>query len=182
MTLGDLASLGSFVSGVAVLVSLIFLYYQLRQVTVQVTLAEKNQRMLMQQGRSTRASDALLRGAEPYAADLLYRASQSDRPLTGAETQSFLNLTMAVLMNWEDSFLQHAAGTLDRISLTTDELSLRNLASLPAFRAAWQMLRVQFGAGYQTYVDNIMREVSVVAPGDMAEVFEKLKRQQSTAV
>jgi hypothetical protein len=36
MTLSDLAALGSFVSGLAVLVSLIFLWFQLRQMNEQI--------------------------------------------------------------------------------------------------------------------------------------------------
>jgi hypothetical protein len=42
MSLSDLASLGSFVSGAAVLVSPVFLYFQLRQLSGQVKQAEKN--------------------------------------------------------------------------------------------------------------------------------------------
>ena len=45
MSLSDLASLGSFVSGVAVLISLIYLALQVRQ-------TEKNQQSLMQQGQA----------------------------------------------------------------------------------------------------------------------------------
>src|SRR5689334_19355525 len=57
MSLSDLASIGSFVSGVAVLVSLVFLYFQMRQVTEQVRQAEKNQRAVIQQARTTRSAD-----------------------------------------------------------------------------------------------------------------------------
>jgi hypothetical protein len=52
MSLSDLASLGSFVSGFAVLISLIFLYFQLRQVNRQVRQAEINQRSLVGQTRT----------------------------------------------------------------------------------------------------------------------------------
>jgi hypothetical protein len=48
MSLSDLAALGSFVSGVAVLVSLVFLYFQLRQVGAQVQQAERNQQAMIQ--------------------------------------------------------------------------------------------------------------------------------------
>ena len=50
MSLSDLASIGSLVSGMAVLVSLIFLYIQLREIHSQVLQAEKNQRAMMNQG------------------------------------------------------------------------------------------------------------------------------------
>ena len=43
MSLSQLAEIGSFTSGVAILASLIFLYFQLRQINQQVKQAEKNQ-------------------------------------------------------------------------------------------------------------------------------------------
>ena len=57
MLLNDLASIGSFTSGVAVLISLVFLCFQLRQVNAQVVLAEKNQ-PLVRQGRTNPADGA----------------------------------------------------------------------------------------------------------------------------
>ena len=47
MSLSDLASLGSFVSGLAVMISLIYLAVQIRQ-------AERNQKAMIQQGRTAR--------------------------------------------------------------------------------------------------------------------------------
>ena len=47
MTLSDLAAVGSFVSGIAVFLSFIFLALQLHQ-------ANRNQRSLMQQARTGR--------------------------------------------------------------------------------------------------------------------------------
>ena len=57
MTLADLAALGSFVSGFAVLVSLVFLYFQLRQLNAQVLQGERNQRALLNQGVATRITE-----------------------------------------------------------------------------------------------------------------------------
>jgi hypothetical protein len=54
MSLSDLASLGSFVSGVAVLASLV--YFQLRQVNAQVRQTEKNQQALIRQARTDRVT------------------------------------------------------------------------------------------------------------------------------
>jgi hypothetical protein len=50
MSLSALAEIGSFISGVAILSSLIFLYFQLRQINHQVKQAEKNQRSAIRQG------------------------------------------------------------------------------------------------------------------------------------
>jgi len=53
MSLSDLASLGSFVSGLAVLISLIYL-------AIQVQQAEQNQKAQIQQGRAARLVDLQL--------------------------------------------------------------------------------------------------------------------------
>src|SRR5690348_18217117 len=79
MTLSDLASLGSFISGFAVLVSLIFLYFQLRQISEQVNQTERNQRALMQQGRANRVTDTTLRLAETEMSSVWCRARRGDK-------------------------------------------------------------------------------------------------------
>src|SRR5262249_41349000 len=68
MSLPDLASLGSFVSGIAVLASLGFLFFQMRQMTEQVRQSEKNQRAIIHQGRIAQSSDQLYRLADPTLA------------------------------------------------------------------------------------------------------------------
>src|SRR5215472_11229819 len=68
MSLSDLASLGSFVSGAAVLASLVFLFFQMRQMTEQVRQTERNQRATINQERIAQYSDRLLRWSEPSLA------------------------------------------------------------------------------------------------------------------
>ena len=63
MSLSDLASIGSFVSGVSVLVSLVFLYFQLRKVNEQVTLNTKHTEALVWQGATDRAVGQVLQMA-----------------------------------------------------------------------------------------------------------------------
>ena len=55
MSLSQLAEIGSFISGVAILSSLIFLCFQLRQINQQVKQAEKNQQSAIRQGQATRS-------------------------------------------------------------------------------------------------------------------------------
>ena len=63
MSVADIASL---TSSAAVLVSLLFLAVQVRQ-------SNRNQRSLMQQGRTTRNVDLLFRLADPNLSDLWVR-------------------------------------------------------------------------------------------------------------
>ena len=78
MSLSDLASIGSLVSGVAILVSLIYLAIQVRQ-------AEKNQRAVLNQGYITRVADYLRWYAESPINELRTRVIAGDTSFTAEE-------------------------------------------------------------------------------------------------
>jgi hypothetical protein len=88
MSPSDLASLGGFVFGIAVLVSLVFLYFQLRQLSRQGRQAEKNQRALMQQARAARGVDIGLQLAGPDLGSLFARGA-AGADLSDAEFHRF---------------------------------------------------------------------------------------------
>jgi hypothetical protein len=75
MSLSQLAEIGSFTSGVAILASLIFLYFQLRQINQQVKQAEKNQQSAIRQGRASRSVSIVLTGIEPSLADAFVKGA-----------------------------------------------------------------------------------------------------------
>ena len=155
MTLADLASVGSFISGIAVVVTLIFLLVQTRQ-------TERNQRALMQQMRSARLVDTLLKASEPHLCEAMGRAFANDATMDDAKFRSFLMFTLASLTNWEDTFLQYRAGALDEKSFVSDTAILRLWASLPAFRAVWYMMRETYTGDYRAYVEELVRETKVL--------------------
>ena len=77
MTLSDLASIGSLISGTAVLVSLVYLSLQVRQ-------TERNQQASIRQGRINRAVELMTARMEPTVAEAAgqrrgFRTSR-DRP------------------------------------------------------------------------------------------------------
>ena len=82
MSLSDLAALGSFINGLAVLVSLVFLYFQLKQIGAQVKQAEKNQQATIRQGRTARLVEILTRGTDPSVAEAITMASWGDEKMT----------------------------------------------------------------------------------------------------
>jgi len=109
VSLTDLAALGSFVSGLAVLASLGFLYFQMRQMTEQSRLAALNQRSLMLQERTNRTVENLFRQAEPHLMDLVPRGWAGDTTMTDGEITAFMSTIYAGFINYENSFLQHKA-------------------------------------------------------------------------
>jgi hypothetical protein len=151
MSLSDLASLGSFVSGVAVLVSLIYLALQVRQ-------AERNQRGLMQQGRAERVADHTLRMAEPGLAEVYWKGVNKPEDLSIAELDRFVSICRASFLSAEDSVLQHKAGLLDEASYRAFLAGWRFVAALPGICAAWQITSQLYGSDFSTVMDELTRE------------------------
>src|SRR5215469_4320936 len=90
MSLSDLASLGSFVSGVAVLASLVLLFFQMRQMTEQVRQAEKNQQAAVQQARSHKVVDMFRdRASNPALQAAFHLANERPDDMTPAQFMAF---------------------------------------------------------------------------------------------
>jgi hypothetical protein len=172
MSLSDLASIGSFVSAVAVVVTLVFLTLQMRQ-------TNRNQRALMQQGRSTRLAESVLKMAESEMSARYMRGTVADRSMTEAEIWSYLQMVMAQHINWEDSFLQHRAGLLDAVSWSTDAAALRRTCMFPGSRAIWRLVGPNFGASYGAYVDRLLSETSVHSPDLVADWTAALDQERA---
>src|SRR5215469_12394146 len=124
MSLSDLASLGSFVSGLAVVATLIFLAMQMRQ-------QNQNQRSLMQQERTSRAMRMLDRTSEPEVAKVVARSSRHDTDLEAWEVFVLQGSYGTYFVHFEDAFLQFNAGTLDTISWNSELAVLTGVTRVP---------------------------------------------------
>lgn len=172
MTLSDLASLGSFVSGVAVLVTLLFLLLQMRQ-------SNRNQKSLMQQGRSARLVSMNLAIAHPDIARIYHLGLSGDEALNQVEFSSYFQLIAALFLNFEDSFRQHRAGTLDNESFETDRGALRGIsAMMPGFRAAWEMQKENFSTDFRAHMDEAIQSVKLVGDSDLLDLWKAKMREQ----
>src|SRR5215472_7715408 len=96
MSLSDLASLGSFVSGVAVLISLIFLYFQVRQANQLVRQAEKNQQATIRLERTSRAVAISMGASEPSLADAAHKALTGAKDISSTQIMQFGRLAHAL--------------------------------------------------------------------------------------
>ena len=159
MTLSDLASVGSFVSAVAVLISLLYLSLQVRQ-------AEKNQRALMQQGRASRASDHLDRIATGDVVDAFHKGGRGDRDLTLTELRQFGQLFRSSLYGFEDAYFQYNQKMLDEASFQSTVAIIRAQFSWPGARAMWKRQRVMQDPSFRDFMDKIVQEVKVALPRD----------------
>ena len=161
MSLSDLASLGSFVSGLAVLISFVFLSLQIQQ-------NNRNQRSLIQQGRAGNSLELMLRLTEPHLQESMMRGRAGDLTMSPAQIDAFVRAWIATFSVWEDSFLQRQAGAIDDASLASDAANHRVYLSYPGCRAAWRTVRGQFTGGFRDYLDGVVQETPPVAPPDVA--------------
>ena len=175
MSLSDLSSLGSFVSGIAVLVSLIYLSFQIRQNTL-------HQRATMQQGRAAREVDIILRTAEPALADVMMRGRMGDASLAPAELEQFLRVATAMFLNFEDGFLQAKAGMLEQRNIEGDDEALRkHIFPHLGYSTAWTMLAPGMQTEFRTHIDGLLRETPVAHVRDRIATWKALLAESETA-
>jgi hypothetical protein len=175
MSLADLASLAS---SVAVVVSLIFLGLQIRQ-------SNRNQRSLMQQGRSARNVELLSRLSDPRVSDVISRAANGET-LTDQDCFVLYSYMTSVFWSYEDCFFQFHLGMLDPKSWASDGTTLRRLLGNPAYRAVWRFARGGIGDEYRSFLDGLAAESRHNVPPNLpntlrqyiAEEREALQRSQ----
>lgn len=181
MSLSDLASIGSFVSGVAVLVSLVFLFFQMRQMTEQVKQAEKNQRAVIQQARTTRNADfniAIATSPELTEATLKVYAGEA---LTMSEWFRYNVVQGAYYQHAEDSFYQHKHGLLPDDAYHGFENTLRVVLARPGARLAWKIVRPRFDDDFVEYMDRLI-SATPISEFWVPNVVERWKTDMATEV
>jgi hypothetical protein len=152
MSLSDLASIGSFVSGIAVLVSLIYLSLQIRQNT-------KHSRALIQQGRAARICQTLTDMAELDWTDGMDACFAGESNVSPKELRKFNFVARNYFVSAEDSFLQHQEGLMDHQVFDGFEGSMRaGLSASPGFRKAWKLSRMSYVPAFRDYIDKLAAE------------------------
>jgi hypothetical protein len=174
MSLSDLASLGSFVSGVAVLVSLVFLYAQARQLSAQLTQTQTNQRAMINDAYVTRVSDMLHWSADPANASLSTRVIQGERSFTAEEITRLHLVLRRSILTAQAAFQHYEAGLMDVASYESAVLSLKNQwLSQPVYRAIWQRQAAYTAPSTRKVIDDMLREVPLAAPINAVGLFEE---------
>lgn len=165
MSLSGLASIGTFVSGIAVVFSFLFLALQLRQ-------ANRNQRSLIQQGRTARNVEILLSMSDPFMSQIIAEADMNCAALNPANVWAFYGFAGAIFWTYEDSFNQFHAKTLDRTTWESDATILKRLMAYPAYRVAWKMARDGMSGPYRNYVDTLMQGTKSDTSQTFADLFK----------
>jgi len=148
MSLSDLASIGSLVSGIAVLVSLIFVGYQLRQNTAQMRRSELN--TTMEQSSAWRLAVV----SNNDVAELWVKGRSETGTLNAVEAERFdLLLEEALWLNfniWDRS----RNGLLDEGTWERSAADFLADLLIPARSARWwQSYKVRVPAAYASNLD-----------------------------
>ena len=171
MSLSDLASLGSFVSGVAVAITLIFLLLQMRQ-------SDRNQRAVIRMSRTTRANDLFALAITPDLNRVITKASLCEE-LSNVEVNCYMQYCAANLTNYEDSYFQYRAGVLDKAIWEGEEMMIKVFLSRPSFRVIWQILRITYSSEFRHYVDGLLGQVPAFQSGSIAAYYNPAVQQES---
>jgi hypothetical protein len=160
MSLSDLASIGSFMSGIAVVISLIYLSFQIRQTA-------KNQRGTMHQMRASLSTDVMLRIAESGLAPS-FRAGLSGAPdITEAEFWQFFYAASAILRTTENAFTQYEDGLISDAHFASAKASARAFLTNPGYRALWQATRLSREQGFRDFMDELATEAAHPSSADL---------------
>lgn len=161
MSLSDLASVGSFVSGCAVLISLVYLSLQVRQ-------TKRNQQIAIRHSRATRIVELQLALADSGVAEAWLHGSGSPQELTRTELSQYISLCRALFFHFEDSFYQREEGLLNDDAFETVVAGARWSARSPGWRAAWAAARPNFGGPFRDFMDGVVAGAAAQPPVDLS--------------
>ena len=176
MSLSDLAAIGSFVSGVAVLVSLVYL-------AIQVWQTEKNQRAALNQGYINRVTDYLRWYAESPLNELRVRVVKGDTVFTAEELQSMHMALRVTLLSAQDAYLQHKAGLADDMTFDNSIRNVRNgWLNQPVYRVLCRQQLPNIAPEFTHVLENLLRETPVAQPNDLVALFQADLAAENAAI
>ncbi len=154
MNLENLANLGEFIGGIAVIASLIYLAIQIRQNTQSVrssTIATNTANwssLLVNLASGDRS--------EPYNNGILGVAD-----ISGIHFQQFALMSRAMLVSFESQHYQYLNGALDENMYRGYERACRDqILAFPGHQMIWEITREGFSPEFRTLVDRLIAEVS----------------------
>jgi len=164
MSLSDLASIGSLVSSIAVVISLVYLSVQVRQ-------AERNQQASIRLARATRIIDLFMGTTEPSLADAVARGMQGSEDMTDTQIAQFTAYASARLSAAEDSFYQYREGVLNEFSFDAMRNSLGLVMAVPAMRVIYKQIRGRMGREFVEFADKVLAATPITTKATSAAHF-----------
>ena len=172
MSLSDLAAIGSLVSGVAVLVSLLFLYFQLAQMREQVVQTETNQRGANAVQFGAAASNFTLKLMEPQFAEVQRKLYRSDPSFSDAELFQAMNLVQTYLNQLFDTFALQKLSLIDEATAEARLNPVKLIFGQASVRAIWPMLKQNVTEESRRFVEDCIRSEPPRPPVDFNSIYK----------
>ncbi|MBI1213071.1 MAG: hypothetical protein GC190_16530 [Alphaproteobacteria bacterium] len=148
MTLTDVASLSTAISGFAVTISLVYLALQVHQNT-------KHTRALIHQGRVAGIRELVIASATPEIASVIVGETNPNHTPEDVKRYQFGQWCAASFYGWQDSFAQHRRGLLDEDIFLQMRAAVTKALATPAIRAEWDTkIRIP-GTAFAAFVDQL---------------------------
>ncbi|MBS0278610.1 MAG: hypothetical protein JSR81_13400 [Proteobacteria bacterium] len=151
MTLSDLAALGSLVSGLAVLVSLVFLWFQFRQ-------TERNQRAAISQAAITRNVQHNSALFAPDMSALVLKALTQPDELSEGDVWQLTGVMRNLILSFHEVKFQHDSHLADDIIFDYALRSIKFWMASPVFRAIYEQYRPTYSQELVAEVDRLIRD------------------------
>ena len=160
MTLSDLASIGSFVSAIAVVISLVYLASQVRQ-------ARSHQQAAIRAERASRLAMMNTAAEDPSIADAIMKGLQGSGDISATQYAQFTHFCRASFYNAEDTYFQHNQGLISDQAFASFIASVKGWAArAPGIRACWKQFRSLFVSEFADWMDRTLAEVEPLPPID----------------
>jgi hypothetical protein len=160
MTLSDLASIGSFVSAIAVVISLVYLASQSRQ-------ARSHQPAAIRAERASRLAMMNTAAEDPSIADAIMKGLQGSGDISVTQYAQFTHFCRASFYNAEDTYFQHSQGLISDQAFASFIASVKGWAArAPGIRACRKQFRGLFVSEFADWMDRTLAEVEPAPPID----------------
>ncbi len=148
---------------------------------LQIRQSNRNQRSLMQQGRSARNVELLSRLSDPSVSDVISRAANGET-LTDQDCFVLYGYMTSVIWSYEDCFFQFRLGMLDPASWASDGTTLKRLLGNPAYRAVWRFARGGIGDEYRSFLDALAEESRHNVPSHLPNTLRQYIAEEREAL
>lgn len=172
MTLEQLANLGEFISGLAVIGSLIYLAIQIRQNTRSVkssTLATN----------TSNWSSMLVNLASHDKSEAYLSGISGKEDISPAHFLQFLQIARAMFVSFETQHYQFLHGALDKeIYLGYEQACKDQMLAFPGFQMVWQITRAGFSPVFAELVDRLIGELTEADSFQLITAWQRLARER----
>jgi hypothetical protein len=159
MSWTQFSSIISALSGVAVLVSLVFVILQLK-------VAVKNQQAMIRTFRASRLVELNMAAANPSFADAWFKGMSGADDLSNTQFAQFLHGCRATFANSEDAFYQYREGLLNKAAFASFSATVKFSFLSLGYRVAWRNSHQLYGKEFVAFMDKNLNEVAVKPAAD----------------